>query len=420
MTNFPVNVQLEVTEGCNHSCFYCYNHFRKDNPIKNKMSRKMANQLIDIVLEDAKPFEITITGGEPFLNLPATLEIANKLWQKQAPCSINSNMAFATERSLRKIKEVHPQFSMLVSLPSHRKEKFQEIVGVDNFDKIYENIKTARRIGIRITPNMVIHKLNYKDVYNEGKKLVDDVGIDMFCATPVLKPSFREDSEYILNREETLKAFNELLRLGEDTGIKLNVLEVVPYCMLPTEMREKPIFRRSCGAGRNTIQVGYNGDVRTCGHSHLVEGNLITDGFEKIWESMKPFRDDEHVPSDCGECVEVKYCKGACRYEGFREGDNLDKKDSRMIAPLEEWVKEPPKDINDDTKYGVNLYASRKEGDNQYTIYNGKTMLVNEALKDFVHSLQKKGHFRVNDYPEEMKKKARGLGKLLYNGEFLI
>jgi len=34
---YPLNAQIEVTEDCNHKCFYCYNYWREDNPVNKKI-----------------------------------------------------------------------------------------------------------------------------------------------------------------------------------------------------------------------------------------------------------------------------------------------------------------------------------------------------------------------------------------------
>jgi len=152
-------------------------------------------------------------------------------------------------------------------------------------------------------------------------------------------------------------------------------LEVIPYCALPEDLRQDQTFRRSCSAGRATIQIAYNGDIRTCGHSPFIEGNVFEEPFRKIWDRLNSFRKNEYVPEECKDCAEVSSCGGGCRYEGLQEGQGLDKKDSRMVRKLEESVplKKLPS-INENILYKINLYGTRKESNNSYILYNGGTL----------------------------------------------
>ena len=68
----PTHLQIEVTEDCNHSCFYCYNHWRTDNFSKNKMTLENAEKISDKIIKEIKPFICTLTGGEPFKNYEVT------------------------------------------------------------------------------------------------------------------------------------------------------------------------------------------------------------------------------------------------------------------------------------------------------------------------------------------------------------
>lgn len=78
---YPTSMQIEVTENCNHNCFYCYNHWRDDNATDN-MTREDAEILSDKIINDIKPFHIVLTGGEPLINFDITLYKRN-IWKKK-------------------------------------------------------------------------------------------------------------------------------------------------------------------------------------------------------------------------------------------------------------------------------------------------------------------------------------------------
>lgn len=235
---YPLNAQIEVTEDCNHKCFYCYNYWREDKTINKKMSHESAEKLMDILFDQIKPFDTVITGGEPLMNMSASLEIAKRLFERKAPCSMNTNLVLLNAKKLSQLKEANSDMGFLVSLPYFQEEIFKEITGRDNLRIVLNNLEKIIEEGFKPTINMVVHKLNKNSVYQQGKFLVDNFGIKSFATTPALRPAFRKDSGYHLNNDEMVLVLRDLVKLRENFGIKVNALEVIPYCALPKDLRE--------------------------------------------------------------------------------------------------------------------------------------------------------------------------------------
>ena len=416
-SNHPSTLQIEVTENCNHNCFYCYNHWRTDDPSKSKMTVEDAKKLTSILDEEVKPFGITITGGEPMMNLPSVLEIAKGNIKRGF--SLNSNLTMLGERKLNSLLDTNPNFRILASLPHLEGGKFEEIVGKKTLPKFYTNLRRILDSGIKVTINMVTNKLSKDSVYKQGKFLYEEFGIDSFAATPALKPSIRGmngKENYWLSNEEVVKSLEDLLRLEKDFGMDVKVFELIPPCSLPEYLRGK--FNNSCTAGRSTIQIGYNGEVRSCGRSPYSEGNIFKEDFSKIWERLDSYKLNKHVPDDCKECEEVYVCLGGCRFEDMQEGDSMNKKDSRMTKPLEKRVERGiNKKVNENTEYMIGVNSTRKEDEGYSIYYAGKTLRVNQEMKDFI--MEKREGFRITDFPEKYQEKASSVVEMLMKGGFL-
>jgi radical SAM protein with 4Fe4S-binding SPASM domain len=416
----PDNVQVEITEDCNHGCFYCYNHWRTDDPSRNKMTVETASGLVDVLKEDIKPFDVVITGGEPLMNLPALETIAKGL---ERPYGINTNLSIMTPKRLGVILEANPLVTFLVSVPSLHQETFEEIVGRDRIKLVTDGLKLLSDEGLSVYANMVAHALNLDQVRETGRILHEEYGVKGFSVTPVLRPAKREDSPHYLDREGVIQVLEATVSLGEDFGMAVNVLEVVPPCFLPEHLREVEMIQKGCSAGRTTMQINYEGGVRVCTQSPLVVGNLFEDGFDQIWESMRPYRENENVPGECFECDSLPSCGGGCRFEGYQDGDALDRRDSRMREPIKkrETLWRVP-EIDNSREYNLVLAMSREEPDGTFTLYNGrKTLNVNRGLRDFVLGLKENGKtFKVGDYSEGMRKRAEYIGAQLLDGGFLV
>ena len=359
--NSPTNVQIEVTEDCNHKCFYCYNHWREDDASKKKLSFQLAKDLMNIILNEIKPFEVVITGGEPLKNMPAVLQIAKMLRGRNY--SINTNLTLMNESHLDKILSANPRVGVLTSLPHHKQELFQKFTQNKRLDRFYQGLELVMSKNIPVTVNMVVHKYNKNDLRDEAKFLTENYGVKNFCATPVLKPSFRE-SNYHLDQDETNRILEDLIGIRDEFGLKVGVLEVLLPCSLPEKLRGFSEFKRGCTAGRTAMQIAYNGEVRACGHSPFVSGNLFEDGFQKIWENFSPYRENELIPDECNDCSEVYNCGGGCRFEGLKEGEPKNRRDSRMTSKISE-KRSPEKVIviDIDKRYSFDSFLYRKESD---------------------------------------------------------
>ena len=69
MEKLPHSVSLTVTEGCNLSCTYCYEHSKSPR----MMDIKTAKAIIDRELKETPPdieLDFDFFGGEPFLAFP--------------------------------------------------------------------------------------------------------------------------------------------------------------------------------------------------------------------------------------------------------------------------------------------------------------------------------------------------------------
>jgi organic radical activating enzyme len=90
--SYPLNMQVELTELCNHKCFYCYNSWQLNKDKNAYMHEKEADTLSKIIIEDIKSFQVTLTGGEPIMNMPALLKFAKNLNDAGIYFNINTNL----------------------------------------------------------------------------------------------------------------------------------------------------------------------------------------------------------------------------------------------------------------------------------------------------------------------------------------
>jgi radical SAM protein with 4Fe4S-binding SPASM domain len=436
--NYPLNMQVEVTENCNHKCFYCYNNWQTDNVINKNMTVEQSNNLVDIITKNIKPFHVTITGGEPLLNLDAVLALAKGLKKNNFFYNLNTNLILLTPDILEKLINVsmNGKFGILTSLPHYLKDNYENIVGAKTYDKFFNNLKYIKKhTDLMLSVNMVVHKKNLNSVYEEGLFLYENYGITNFAATPTIFPALsKSKDDYSLSTEEISKMLEIILKLQQDTGVNVDSLETIPRCLMPDDVKfnNLEIFNRACSAGRGTISIDYEGGVRACSHSPFVVDNIFETDFRLIWDKFKPFRENKFVPDECINCTEFYRCYGGCRFYHYQEGDKLNRKDPRMTKCLNFTAKKPSKSlpsINMQQKYKMNPNTLfRKEKDNLYTFFNGRftnVLFLNEEFKNLLKYLSNQKEFSYIDLEknlpnQQIKNKFKKLFQILIDRRYLI
>jgi anaerobic ribonucleoside-triphosphate reductase activating protein len=63
-------------QGCYHNCYNCHNKDTHNTNIKNKIKN---TELIKMIKDNKRIKSVTISGGEPFIQYPALLEIVKSL-----------------------------------------------------------------------------------------------------------------------------------------------------------------------------------------------------------------------------------------------------------------------------------------------------------------------------------------------------
>jgi len=396
----PISVQYELTSGCNNRCEYCYNYWRYfGNFAVDELDKVSAERIVRKVGE-AEVFDFLFTGGEPLLRKNILFELIPIAKEYNMSVSLNSNLRLCSKEDAKKMKEMGIG-SIITSLPSCDPKLTDEITQIQgSFNEIIRGIEYVTEAGNKIAVNMVVTRKNENQVYDTGKFLYKNFGIDKFMATPI-NPSCSNHTSFELDKSRLIRTLDDLLRLEGDFNISVDVLEPLPYCLI-NDPKYHQFMLRSCSAGATTLTIGSNGEARPCSHSFKVYGNVLNEDIQDIWAKMREWRDGSLIPEDCKNCAEIIKCGGGCRVHAELKTGDLRGNDPWMKGPLKERIEKRVKVSEFDTNktYIVSPRIRwRFEGDGKYCISPrpGKMIIGNRELYDLIKILVKEKKIVLHD-----------------------
>lgn len=195
-TNAPLHVRIKLTNHCNHNCNYCA--FRiKSNPLShnvNKLDFIPTKKMFEIIhdLRDMGTKAITFSGaGEPCL-YPKFAEVIRRL----SPIKF----AMLTNGALFKgeIADLFAQYGswVRVSIDGWDRESYKKFRGVDDFDKVIENLMNFKSEKCKLGVNIVVTRENAHHIYGLYQTL-SQANLDSIKISPCLpSDSVAKNIEY--------------------------------------------------------------------------------------------------------------------------------------------------------------------------------------------------------------------------------
>ena len=396
----PLDVQVELTNSCNHDCGYCYNPFGRDCVALSK------EQLAHIIeqLSEQEVFSVVITGGEPLLEKETAFWALAMLKERGIEGYINTNLSVPL--SLEEARKLKESKTVLFSFPSYNPDMFNQITRSESYDTVIANLRLLASKGVTLTANQVVTRENASEVYKTGKFLFDGFGIKRFCATPV-SITKRGSSRWGLREEQYELVVRDLIKLDEEGDIIVDTLGCFPLCLFPQELRTHKIASHRCAAGRSTAAIGANGEVRRCILTSEGHGNVLEESFSTIWQRI-PAR-QLCLPKRCKGCSLEETCLGICEVRAdMNEGI-----DPVVRAPIENIPGFKRGEMNPGKVYMVKDLKFRKEKEEYLIVAESCIVLGNHALIDFLKKLRGL-KFGLGEIRERMGERGVGLIRYLY------
>jgi radical SAM protein with 4Fe4S-binding SPASM domain len=356
-------------------------------------------------LVDNEVFEVVLTGGEPLYRRDLLYPVASFLSSENIDVKLNTNLTLIKKEDFPKMRD-SGILTVFGSLPSHNEETYNKITQTKNFGNAIKGLEMLVDSGISTGINMVVTKLNNKKIYEMGEFL-HDLGINIFCATPA-SPCQYMPKDIELSRDEVVRTLDNLLKLREDFGMKVDVVEPLPRCIVQDSEKYELFLRRDCAAGKLTIAISSEGNVNPCTHISKSYGNLLTQDLSSIWKNMGKWRDGSYIPSECNPCTELKICSLGCREAArIEKGSYADQDPWAKDIILESRKQKEDDELEKNAIFRIPEKIRFRRESEGFAVFCSNThsiVYLNEPFFDVLKNLYERENFTVEGLQKEFGK----------------
>ncbi len=293
-------LQMHITTKCNLDCAHCY--LGKKSGID--MEKKLAFKIIDEFSEVG--WKLLITGGEPFLS-SHFWDILKYASKKPLRIEVFTNGTLLTEGMAEKLGK----YAHMVQISLDGIETGHEILrGRGTFKSTIKGIENARKY-VEVSIATMIHSYNLKE-FPELSELIEELDIEGWSLDV---PSSKGNLEF---RQELIPDYKEAARIYSSYGFS----------------NEMHLGSENFACGSHLMSVSVDGNITKCGFFDRSLGRIgkisLMEGWKKVIENFVP----DLQELECRECINLRECRGGCRYRAELSGDFL-AKDPFMCTLLE-------------------------------------------------------------------------------------
>lgn len=331
----PIYAVWEITLACDLLCRHCGSRAGKARP--DELDTAAALDLVDQMAALGVK-EVTIIGGEAYLR-DDWLEIIARISGHGMACTMTTGGRQLDEEKVQAAKAAGLR-AVSVSIDGLAESHDEQRGLKGSHASALRAIQALVKHGVRVTANTQINRRNLHEI-EQVYEMLRDAGIKawQFQLTTAMGRAGDEDN-LLLQPWQVLEVVPRMAKLkerGDREGVMFwpgnNVGYFGPH-EAALRSRMPGNHRGSCGAGRSTLGIEANGDIKGCPSlptADYVGGNVRSARLVDIWERSDALRftrdfEKEQLSGYCAECYYADECRGGCNWTshvllGYR-GDN--------------------------------------------------------------------------------------------------
>lgn len=317
--------QWHLTERCNRACRHCY----QDGSPTSELGLNDLLTIVDLMEGAVNKWEtkgtLSLTGGEPFLRKDDLHALMYRIDRSDALAyyDILTNGSLITRDEALALAR-HPKLRRVqVSLEGATAKTNDDVRGTGSFEATLNAIRCLRDAGIDVSVMSTISRLNYQEV-PDLIELAGREGVATLAFERLIPEGAGEElSDQVLSADELRDLYQLVYSLAMDNP-PVRVLMYRPLFALIAP--EDHTVGALCSAGNNALTIMPDGTVYPCRRLPIPIGNVLTDGFFKIWygsEVLWRLRNPKKLSGKCNNCSLLTQCRGCRAMAYFTTGDYM-------------------------------------------------------------------------------------------------
>ena len=311
----PFALLAELTYRCPLKCPYC------SNPLElSRYRQELDTETWLRVLREAAELgvvQVHFSGGEPLLRGDL-----GELVAEARRCDLYSNLStgatLADEARLEELRRAGLD-ALQVSVLDSNPQGNDWLAGAPSFEKKQEAILAARRVGLPVTLNVVLHRHNL-DHIERIIELAEEWRVHKveLAHTQYSGWAFRNRAALMPTREQVERARDAVEQARSRLDNSLEIQHVLPDYF--------DRYPKAClqGWGRVSLTVAPDGAVLPCQTAREIPTlefpNVRDQALDDIWfraPVFNRFRGTDWMPEPCRSCDRREIDFGGCRCQAF-------------------------------------------------------------------------------------------------------
>ncbi len=311
----PFALLAELTYRCPLKCPYC------SNPLEfSRYRRELDTETWLRVLREAAELgvvQVHFSGGEPLLRDDLSQLVAEAR-RSDLYSNLSTGATLADEGRLEDLRRAGLD-ALQISLLDSSLQGNDWLAGAPSFAKKHEAVLAARRVGLPVTLNIVLHRHNL-DHIERMIELAEEWRVHKLelAHAQYAGWAFRNRAALMPTREQVERAGEAVEQARSRLQNRLEILHVLP------DYFER--YPKAClhGWGRVFLTVAPDGAVLPCQTAREIPAlefpNVHDQALDEIWfcaPVFNRFRGTDWMPEPCRSCDRREIDFGGCRCQAF-------------------------------------------------------------------------------------------------------
>lgn len=310
--SIPLNVQFEITYGCNNNCIFCYN----SNSLKKKTELN-TQEAISVIkdLASCGVMSVNFNGGEPLCR-EDYFDVVEEADRLALDIHMNTNARLMDTFTARLTAKYFQ--SICTTILSGNSEIHDALSGKKGaFNDTLAGIRNLQKNGVYVAANVMLSKKNSDDMCGTFD-LMRGCGIRSVLITRYI-PCNPNDQDLRISDKEFLNAIECIYTYNDKHKCFDRIAFPQPFklCNAPRKLKKKIAESNiACNIGLCTASISPNGDVTPCNLlKEPVLGNLKEESFLTLWSQFRgaEYCMNEHLTKKCIACPDIADCGGGCK-----------------------------------------------------------------------------------------------------------